>query len=189
MKGLNLIILMMGILVLLPGLALTQEAKQGKREVEGRKVIRLDEVVVSATRSEIPVFDAPQSVTVISSEEIMASPFDRVEDIVRSVVGIYNYRHYALQTRRIASPLKMRGVGEHRILVLVDGVPQNDNFNDAIAWVAWGHIPKEVIQRIEIVRGPASAVYGSEGLGGVINIITKKPKTGRQTLVLGMRPI
>jgi len=83
----------------------------------------------------------------------------------------------------------MRGVGEHRILVLVDGVPQNDNFNDAIAWVAWGHIPKEVIQRIEIVRGPASAVYGSEGLGGVINIITKKPKTGRQTLVLGMRPI
>jgi len=74
MKGLNLIILMMGILVLLPGLALTQEAKQGKREVEGRKVIRLDEVVVSATRSEIPVFDAPQSVTVISSEEIMASP-------------------------------------------------------------------------------------------------------------------
>ncbi|RLB32643.1 MAG: hypothetical protein DRH12_19255 [Deltaproteobacteria bacterium] len=116
-------------------------------------------------------------------------PFDRVEDIIRSVAGIYNYRHYALQTRRIASPLKMRGVGEHRILVLVDGVPQNDNFNDAIAWVAWGHIPKEVIQRIEIVRGPASAVYGSEGLGGVINIITKKPKTGRQTLVLGMRPI
>ena len=185
MKGLNLIILMMGILVLLPGLALTQEAKQGKREVEGRKVIRLGEVVVSATRSEIPVFDAAQSVTVISSEEIMASPFDRVEDIVRSVVGVYNYRHYAVQTHGIASPLKMRGVGEHRILVLVDGVPQNDNFNDAIAWVAWGHIPKEAIERIEIVRGPASAVYGSEGLGGVINIITKTPKTGRQTLLRG----
>jgi len=162
-----------------PNSGLTEEVK------EGEKVTRLEEVVVSATRSEIPVFDAPQSVTVISSEEIMASPFDRWEDIVRSVVGMYNYRHYAVQRRGITSPLKMRGVGEHRILILVDGVPQNDNFNDAIAWVAWGHIPKEAIERIEIVRGPASAVYGSEGLGGVINIITKKPKAGRQTLVRG----
>ena len=180
MRSLKLVILVIGILLLsVPSSGLTEEAKEGK------KVTRLEEMVVSATRSEIPVFDAPQSVTVISSEEIMASTFDRVEDIVRSVVGIYNYRHYALQTRGIASPLKMRGVGEHRILVLVDGVPQNDNFNDAIAWVAWGHIPKEAIERIEIVRGPASAVYGSEGLGGVINIITKTPKIGRQTLLRG----
>ncbi len=172
--------LMIGIIALLiPFAGLTEEPK------EGGKVVRSEELVVSATRSKISVFDAPQSVTVISSEEIMASPFDRWEDIVRSVVGIYNYRHYAVQTRGIASPLKMRGVGEHRILILVDGVPQNDNFNDAIAWVAWGHIPKEAIERIEIVRGPASAVYGSEGLGGVINIITKKPKTGRQSSVGG----
>ena len=143
----------------------------------------LGEVVVSATRSEIPVFDAAQSVTVISSEEIMDSPFDRVEDIVRSVPGMYNFRHFALQTNGIVSPLKMRGVGSNRILILVDGVPQNDNFNNAIAWVAWGHIPKETIERIEIVRGSTSALYGSEGLGGVIHIITKKPKTGRQTSI------
>jgi len=150
-----------------------------------KKPYSLGEVVVSATRSEIPVFDAAQSVTVISSEEIMDSPFDRVEDIVRSVPGMYNFRHFALQTNGIVSPLKMRGVGSNRILILVDGVPQNDNFNNAIAWVAWGHIPKETIERIEIVRGAASALYGSEGLGGVINIITKKPKTGRQTSVRG----
>lgn len=180
MRSWKLVVLVTEILALfVPNSGLTEEVK------EGEKVTRLEEVVVSATRSEIPVFDAPQSVTVISSEEIMASPFDRWEDIVRSVVGMYNYRHYAVQRRGITSPLKMRGVGEHRILILVDGVPQNDNFNDAIAWVAWGHIPKEAIERIEIVRGPASAVYGSEGLGGVINIITKKPKAGRQTLVRG----
>ncbi len=143
--------------------------------------IRLDEVVVSATRSEMSVFDVPQSVTVISNEELMASPFERVEDIVRSVPGMYNFRHYGLQTNGIVSPLKMRGVGNNRVLVLVDGVPQNDNFNNAIAWVAWGHIPKETIERIEIVRGPTSAMYGSEGLGGVVHIITKKPKLQRQT--------
>jgi outer membrane receptor protein involved in Fe transport len=150
-----------------------------------KDVYRLGEVVVSATRSEIPVFDAAQSVTVISNEELMASPFDRVEDIVRSVPGMYNFRHYALQTNGIVSPLKMRGVGSNRILILVDGVPQNDNFNNAIAWVAWGHIPKETIERIEIVRGPTSALYGSEGLGGVIHIITKKPRAERQTSVRG----
>ncbi len=141
----------------------------------------LGEVVVSTTRTEMPVFDAAQSVTVISNKELMASPFDRVEDIVRSVPGMYNFRHYGLQTNGIVSPLKMRGVGNNRALILVDGVPQNDNFNNAIAWVAWGHIPKETIERIEIVRGPTSAMYGSEGLGGVVHIITKKPKSQRQT--------
>ena len=107
----------------------------------------------------------------------MASPFDRVEDIVRSVPGMYNFRHFALQTNGIVSPLKMRGVGSNRILILVDGVPQNDNFNNSIAWVAWGHIPKETIERIEIVRGPTSALYGSEGLGGVIHIINQKTQS------------
>ncbi len=152
---------------------------------EAKDIYRLDEVVVSATRSEIPVFDAAQSVTVISNEELMDSPYERVEDIVRSVPGMYNFRHYALQTNGIVSPLKMRGVGSNRILILVDGVPQNDNFNNAIAWVAWGHISKETIERIEIVRGPTSALYGSEGLGGVIHIITKKPSADRQTSIRG----
>lgn len=145
----------------------------------------LGQIVVSATRSEIARFDASQDVTVISRDEIMASPFDRVEDIVRSVPGVYNFRHYSLQTNGIVNPLVMRGVGQSRVLVLVDGVPQNDNFNNAISWVAWGHIPKEAIERIEIVRGPTSALYGSEGLGGVIHIITKNPKNKRQTLIKG----
>ncbi|NLI83074.1 MAG: TonB-dependent receptor plug domain-containing protein [Deltaproteobacteria bacterium] len=126
----------------------------------------MGEVVVSATRTEARVFNVPQDVTVLSSEAIMASPFEGVEDIVRSVVGIDNFRHYGLQTNGIVSPVIMRGVGSNRVLLLVDGVPQNDNFNNAIAWVGWGYIPKETIERIEIVRGPTSTLYGSEGLGG-----------------------
>jgi outer membrane cobalamin receptor len=51
--------------------------------------------------------------------------------------------------------------------------------------VAWGHIPRETIERIEIVRGPTSALYGSEGLGGVIHVITKKPQAERQTSIRG----
>lgn len=154
-------------------------------DVNKNNQFNLGQIVVSATRSEIARFDSSQDVTVINSDEIMASPFDRVEDIVRSVPGVYNFRHYSLQTNGIVNPLVMRGVGQSRVLVLVDGVPQNDNFNNAIAWVAWGHIPKEAIERIEIVRGPTSALYGSEGLGGVIHIITKNPKDKRQTLIHG----
>ncbi len=145
----------------------------------------VDEIAVTASRTERRVFDTPQSVTVITREQIEASPFDNVEDIVRQAAGIYNFRHFALHTNGIASPLKMRGVGANRVLFLVDGVPQNDNFNNAIAWVAFGYIPKKAIERIEIVRGPMSALYGSEGLGGVINVITKKPQEPRQTNVTG----
>lgn len=154
-------------------------------EDQPKSIYHLDEVVVSATRSEILVFDAPQDVSVMTSEEIMTSPFERVEDIVRSVPGIYNYRHFGQQTSGIVGPLIMRGVGKNRVLMLVDGVPQNDNFNNTIAWVAWGHIPKETIERIEIIRGPTSTLYGSEGLGGMIHVITKKPRAQRQTIVRG----
>lgn len=169
-------------LFIITSIVSAEEKEETKKEKE-KEEAKLEEVVVSATRTEIPVFDVPQDVTVIGSDEIMASPFDRVEDIIRSVPGIYNFRHYSLQTNGIVSPLIMRGVGKNRVLVLVDGVPQNDNFNNAIAWVAWGHIPKDIIERIEIVRGPTSALYGSEGLGGVIHIITKKPKAQRQTSI------
>ncbi|MFP4108375.1 MAG: TonB-dependent receptor plug domain-containing protein [Desulfonatronovibrio sp.] len=144
---------------------------------------QMDSIVVSTTRTEIPVSDTPQDVSVITREEIEASPFERVEDILRSVPGIYNFRHYGMQTNGIVSPLIMRGVGKNRVLVLVDGVPQNDNFNNGIAWIAWGHIPKDTIERIEIVRGPTSSMYGSEGLGGAIHIITKDPEETRETFI------
>jgi len=160
-------------------------ASSGAAKDKASDVHRLDAVVVSATRSEVPVFDATQTVTVLNAEEIMASPFERVEDIVRSVPGVFNFRHYSLHTNGIISQLKMRGAGSNRVLILVDGVPQNDNFNNAIAWVAWGHIPKETIEHIEIVRGPSSAFYRFEGMGGVIHIITKKPKAGRKASLRG----
>lgn len=146
---------------------------------------RMEAVVVSATRSEIPVADAPQSVTVLSEQDIMASPFERVEDILRFSAGIYNTSHYGMQTGGRISHLSMRGTGRNRLLMLLDGVPLNDNFNNTIAWVAWGLIPKESIGRIEIVRGPTSAAYGSEGLGGVINIITKNPSRQRDSSIKG----
>ncbi|MBS3754104.1 MAG: TonB-dependent receptor [Desulfobacterales bacterium] len=156
-----------------PGLATAADAP----------VYKLDDIVVSTTRNEIPVSNAAQSVTVISEDDIMSSPFERVEDIIRSAPGVYNTRHFGTQRSGVSNPITIRGAGGNRVLMLVDGVPQNANFNNSIAWVAWGHIPKEAIARIEIVRGPTSAMYGSEGIGGVIHIITKQPQKQRQTSV------
>lgn len=171
-------------LFLLPALFNSAYAQEKDSEISAN-THPADQIIISATRNEISSFDATQSVSVISKSDIETSAFDRVEDIVRSTAGLYNFRHSALQTNGIVSPLSMRGVGKNRVLLLVDGVPQNDNFNNSIAWIGWGHIPKETIERIEIVRGPGSTLYGSEGLGGVINIITKKPSAERKTSVRG----
>ena len=147
------------------------------------KTINLDEVSISASRSRLQSKDIPQSMSVITAEEIEVSPYQNVEDIIRNIPGVYNFRHASLHKNGIVSPIDMRGVGKNRVLILVDGVPQNDNFNNSIAWVAWGHMPKEAIERIEILRGPSSTLYGSEGLGGVINIITKNPGENRATSI------
>ncbi len=147
------------------------------------KTIALDEIAVSASRSRLQREEVPQSVSVISAKDIAVSPYNNVEDIIRNMAGVHNFRHAGMHKNGIVSPIDMRGVGKNRVLILVDGVPQNDNFNNSIAWVAWGHIPKEAIERIEILRGPSSTLYGSEGLGGVINIITKKPGKKRATSI------
>ena len=150
---------------------------------EEQRIHKMEEVVVSTSRTGVSVADAPQSITVISDREIMASPFERVEDILRFSAGVHNASHYGYQTGGIQSHLSMRGTGRNRVLMMLDGVPLNDNFSNSIAWVAWGLVPRESIERIEVLRGPSSASYGSEGLGGIINIITKKPAPARESSV------
>ncbi len=147
---------------------------------------RMEDVVVSTSRTKVSVADAPQSVSVISDTDITASPFERIEDIVRFTAGVHNTSHYGFQTGGIMSHLSMRGTGRNRVLMMLDGVPLNDNFSNSIAWVAWGLIPRESIERIEILRGPSSASYGSEGLGGIINIITKNPGVKHKTSIRGI---
>lgn len=156
------------------------EQKDKARRKE-KKAIRLGEVVVTATRREIPVEEAPASVTVIERDEIQSSPAEKVDDILRNVPGMVVESHHGLDTppRRSVS---LRGVGpeQARTLILVDGIPIN-NMNNG--WVEWSRIPKDDIERIEIVRGPASSLYGSNALGGVINIITRRPVKPSRTVL------
>ena len=172
--------LLVGILVLAAagGLVLGAQATDDQGE---KKAVKLGEVVVTATRREIPVEEAPASVTVIDRAEIEASPGEKVDDILRNVPGVFVESHHGLDTppRRAVF---LRGVGREqaRTLILVDGIPIN-NMNNG--WVEWSKIPKDNIERIEIVRGPASSLYGSNALGGVINIITRRPTKPSHTVL------
>lgn len=135
-------------------------------EEKEKGVTKLEEIVVTATKYETSIKDIPGSVTVITSEEIKNQhlPNSDIGDILRSVAGITLRRAYA----PFPSYPNIRGVGSDLTVILVNGIPTN--------WEITQAIPPENIERIEIVRGPASALYGANASGGVINIITKEGK-------------
>ena len=150
-----------------PLLGVAEEVKEIKEEVE------LEEVVVTATRHETPVGEVPASLTVITREQIEASSGMRVDDILRKYAGIDVRRPSGFLSH--SATVSMRGMGSMpgRTLVLLDGIPLNKADTGT---VNWDLLRAEDIERIEIVRGPASALYGSNAMGGVINIITQKPE-------------
>jgi iron complex outermembrane receptor protein len=134
--------------------------------------IKLDEVVVTATRYEEKLPDIPAHVTVITEEDIENSPAQNIPDLLRTEAGIHVYDLGGI--RRNVS-VDLRGFGETsslNVLVLVDGRRVNQADLSGVDWV---QIPIDRIERIEIVRGGrGSVLYGDNAAGGVINIITKK---------------
>ena len=140
---------------------------------------RAEQVVVTATREESRVADAPASVAVLPSAALEATAAPTVDDALRQVVGFSLFRRSG---SRFANPtsqgLSLRGLsasGASRALVLVDGVPQNDPFG---GWVYWSRLPRESVVRLEVQRGGASDLYGSSALGGVVQAVTRPLGSG-----------
>jgi len=133
------------------------------------------ETVTTATKTSTKVTDAPSSITVITSEEIRKYGWRSLADLLRSVKGFYTSydRHYErVGVRGFSLP----GDTNTRILILVDGFRMNENVK---GHGGIGHeflLDTDLIKRVEIVRGPGSALYGSNAVFGVINVITKKGK-------------
>jgi len=135
--------------------------------------VTLQEVVVTATRDVQEVRKVAANVTVITKEEIERSNVQTVVDLMRTEVGTVVRDFYG--TGKTAS-LDIRGFGETgplNTLVLVDGRRVNEI---DLSGVDWTQIPLDQIERIEVVRGAGSVLYGDNAVGGVINIITKKPE-------------
>jgi outer membrane receptor for ferrienterochelin and colicin len=128
--------------------------------------------VTAASRTAESVDDAPASITIISQEEIHAMGYPTVAEAVRGVRGIYlsDDRSYTTVGVRGFSPPGDYG---NRILVLIDGMPTNDNYISS-SYVGFdGRTDLADIERIEIVRGPGSVLYGTGAFFGVINLVTR----------------
>jgi iron complex outermembrane receptor protein len=137
---------------------------------------RLEPVVVTVTRMEQKADEAPASVTVLTRDDIEHSASQTVDDLLHQVPGFSLFRRSSsLVTHPTTQGLSLRGIGPSgtsRALVLVDGIPANDPFG---GWVYWGRIPMLGIQQIEVVRGGGSSAWGNYALGGVVQILTRRP--------------
>src|SRR5690242_14752046 len=157
---------------------------QGSQEPQESEELTVEPVVVSATRTERSLAHLPVSASVVTRQDVKDSPAIGTDDILRTVPGI-NMPFLNSFTQHPTGNLPgMRGLGELRTLVLVDGIPLNDPF---FGTTQWNMVPKETIERVEVVRGGASSLWGSYAMGGVINIITRnaEPRMLSQTLMGG----
>lgn len=136
------------------------------------KEVTLEEVVVTATRDVQEIRKVPANVTVITREEIEHSQMKTTVDLLREEVGVV-VRDLLGTGKNVT--VDIRGFGEtapQNILVLVDGRRVNEI---DLSGVDWTQIPLDHIERIEILRGSGTVLYGDNAVGGVINIITKRP--------------
>ncbi len=132
----------------------------------------LEGVVVTATRLQQPLKEVASSVTVIPGEEVERRQEPSVLELLREVP--------ALDVVQAGGPgrqtsVMIRGAGDGQTLVLIDGIEMNDPISPSRSF-DFANLTTDNIERIEIVRGPQSTLYGSDAAGGVINIITKKGK-------------
>jgi len=134
--------------------------------------VKLETIVVTAAGYAQDVSKAPASMTVITSEELAARQYNDITDVLRNTPGVVVSGAGSAQT------VSIRGMGSGYTLFLVNGKRQyskdvNPNGDDS-GFEKNILPPMASIERIEVIRGPASTLYGSDAMGGVINIITKK---------------
>lgn len=130
------------------------------------------EVVVSATRLETPTREVGSSITVITSEQIEKMQKTTVLDVLRTAPAVDINQSGGPGA---AASIFIRGAKSEHTLVIIDGIEANDPITPGRTF-NFAHLSVDNIERIEILRGPQSTLYGSDAIGGVINIITKRGK-------------
>ncbi len=129
--------------------------------------LRSREVIFTATRTEHEMKDVPSSVAVVGAEKLQEAPSATVADMLRDVPGVEVFDQSVPGAQRV----QIRGESGARVLILIDGQKISEQKSmDGAALL----IDPNRIERIEVVKGPASILHGSEAIGGVVNIITKK---------------
>ncbi len=145
-----------------------------RAEDSAAPVTQLDAVTVSATRTPQTVGTVPGTVSVIDADQIAEQHVQKPDDLVRYEPGISvgNQPNRGGETN-----YTIRGIGDNRVLLLIDGiaVPDFPESNKGASTYTRDFIDFDTLKRVEIVRGPASALYGSDAIGGVVAYVTKDP--------------
>src|SRR5690606_9836384 len=134
----------------------------------------LKEVVTSASRYERPVLEVPRSVTVVGQDAIEKSVYNSVGELLGNTSGSYVVGQN--QTTGATQALFMRGTASNQVAILVDGTRITDT-STPNGSMDLNELSLTDVERIEIIRGSHSTLYGGAAVGGVINIITKKGKS------------
>ena len=159
-------------------------AVQAQQIADEAKPAELKSVVVSASRGQAQVEAMPLNTTIVSQEDIQKSSAQTLDQLLRDVPGLNFTGVPAAQSDPTGHQTKMRGMGNAKVLVLLDGVPIHDPF---YLTTQWFKVPLSTIERVEVVRGGNSSLWGNMAVAGVINIVSKRPvdNSGEASLSLG----
>jgi iron complex outermembrane recepter protein len=136
------------------------------------KTYQLDSILVSANRIHQQKEDIPGKIDIITRKDFESIPVNNVDDIFKTIPNVQVNRSWGIFSKN--SSVTMRGLeGSSRTLILFDGVPMNKSAGGSINWAM---LNPDDIERIEVIKGPASALYGNNAMAGVINIISTSPK-------------
>lgn len=167
--------LALSILSVMSGVAVAETVAEQETTVQSAQpeATKLETIVVTAGGYEQNIADAAATISVITEEEIAKKSYSDVTDALKNVPGVF------VQGGGTNQSVMIRGMGSAYTLYMVDGKPMNDGSllttNGGISGASVNFLPPvEAIERIEVIRGPSSSLYGSDAMGGVINIITKK---------------
>ena len=161
---------LIAVFILFVSVSVIAEEEETEKKEETVRSMELPMIIVTPTKYETPLYGIPSSFSIIYEDEIVSKGKPQVKDILKDIPGIN-----VVQTGSFGSPTSIftRGTESSHTLVMIDGVKVFDPTSTNAAF-NFANLTLDNVERIEVLRGPHSTLYGSDAIGGVINVITKK---------------
>jgi len=136
------------------------------------KNVFLEGIIITSTRTNSTIESIAANVDVVNAKDLENFPLTNIDNVLQSISNVYVNRSWGIFSKN--SSVTMRGMdGTNRVLVLYNGIPLNKTSGGGINWYI---IAPETVEKIEVIKGSNSALYGNNAMSGIINIITKMPE-------------